>query len=331
MNPRRWTSLVLGAVLFWTALAQAHESRPAYLEITEIQPGQYELLWKIPRLGDQVLPLSVKLPDGCTDDVPGARYPLPGAAVERRLIGCGEAGLYGREISVLGLSASITDVLVRMQTLDGESQTVILKPQSPTFTVLETQSNLAVLQAYIALGIEHILFGIDHLLFVFCLLLLANRIGPLVKTITAFTVAHSITLGLAVLGFVHVPQPPVEAVIALSILFLATELVKARSGIPAITTKYAWVVALCFGLLHGFGFAGALSEVGLPKTAVPLALFSFNVGVEIGQLLFIAAASLVIWMIKKGRVPWPDWSNQLINYSVGSLAAFWCIQRIAAF
>jgi len=331
MNAARWAGFVLGAVLLAPALTQAHESRPAYLEITEIQSGQYELLWKIPRLGDLVLPLSVELPEDCTDAVPGAKYALPGAAVERRLIGCGEAGLSGREIGVRGLSATITDVLVRVQTLDGEAQTVILKPQSPTFAVSEKQSSLTVLRAYIALGIEHILFGIDHLLFVLCLLLLVDRVLPLVKTITAFTVAHSITLGLAVLGFVRVPQPPVEAVIALSILFLATELVKAKSGIPAITKQYAWVVALCFGLLHGFGFAGALSEVGLPKTAIPLALFSFNVGVEIGQLLFIAAASLVIWTIKKGNLRWPGWSNQLINYSVGTLAAFWCIQRIAAF
>jgi hydrogenase/urease accessory protein HupE len=326
-----WTSIVLGVALLAPALCHAHESRPAYLEITEIQSGQYELLWKIPRRGDLVLPLSVMLPEVCTDAVPGAKYALPGAAVERRLIDCGEAGLNGREIGVRGLSATITDVLVRIQTLDGQAQTVILKPHSPTFEVLKTQSNLAVLQAYITLGIGHILFGIDHLLFVLCLLLLVDRIGPLIKTITAFTAAHSITLGLAVLGFVHVPQPPVEAVIALSILFLATELVKARRGIPAITTQYAWVVALCFGLLHGFGFAGALSEIGLPQTAVPLALFSFNVGVEIGQLLFIAAASLVIWAIKKVDLSWPDWTDQLINYTVGTLAAFWCIQRIAAF
>ena len=293
MTTSRLSWFMLGAILLSPALAQAHESRPAYLEITEIQSGQYELLWKMPRRGDLVLPLSVAIPEECTDAVPGAKYALPGAAVERRLIDCGEAGLNNREIGIRGLSATITDVLVRVQTLDGEAQTVILKPQSPTFTVLKTQSNLAVLQAYIALGIEHILFGIDHLLFVLCLLLLVNHLVPLVKTITAFTVAHSITLGLAVLGFVHVPQPPVEAVIALSILFLATELVKARRGVAAITTRYAWVVALCFGLLHGFGFAGALSEVGLPNTAVPLALFSFNIGVEIGQLLFIGAASLI--------------------------------------
>jgi hydrogenase/urease accessory protein HupE len=331
MSHGHWTGFIVGVALLTSTFAQAHESRPGYLEITEIRSGSYELLWKIPRRGDQVLPLSIELPDGCTDSVPGAKYALPGAAVERRLIDCGNAGLDGREIGVTGLSATITDVLARVKTLDGQTQTVILKPQSPRFTVLKTQSNLSVLKAYIALGIEHILFGIDHLLFVLCLLLLVDRLLPLVKTITAFTVAHSITLALAVLGFVRVPQPPVEAVIALSILFLATELVKTRHSIPVITTRYAWVVALCFGLLHGFGFAGALSEIGLPNTAIPLALFSFNVGVEIGQLLFIAAASVVIWSIKKVNGSWPGWSHQLVNYSVGTLAAFWCIQRIAAF
>ena len=329
MKAGLWAAFVLVPVLLGPA--QAHESRPAYLEINQNQSGQYELLWKIPRMGDLVLPLSVVLPEACTDAVPGAKYALPGAAVERRLIDCGDAGLDGRTIGVRGLSATITDVLVRVQTQDGQTQTVILKPQSPTFEVLKAQSNLAVLQAYTALGIEHILFGIDHLLFVLCLLLLVDRIGSLVKTITAFTLAHSITLGLAVLGFVHVPQPPVEAVIALSILFLATELVKARRGIPVITRQYAWIVALCFGLLHGFGFAGALSEVGLPGTAVPLALFSFNVGVEIGQLLFIASASLILWAIKRTNRAWPKWSDQLVNYTVGTLAAFWCIQRITAF
>ena len=331
MTPGRWSGVMLAMILLSPLPGQTHESRPAYLEITETQPGRYEVLWKIPRRGDLVLPLSVVLPDTCIDTVPGARYPLSAAAVERRLMDCGEAGLPGQKISIRGLSATITDVLVRVQMLDGQSQTTLLKPESPDFEVVESQTTLSVLQAYVRLGVEHILFGIDHLLFVLCLLLLVDRIMPLVKTITAFTIAHSVTLGLAVLGFVRVPQPPVEAVIALSILFLASELVKARRGIPVFTRQHAWVVAFCFGLLHGFGFAGALSEIGLPQTAVPLALFSFNLGVEIGQLIFIAAALIIIHGLRKTRFSWPDWNDQLVNYSVGTLAAFWCIQRVAAF
>lgn len=331
MTPGRWSGAMLAIALLIPLPGQTHESRPAYLEITETQPGRYEILWKIPRRGDLVLPLSVVLPDTCIDTVPGARYPLPAAAAERRLVDCGEAGLPGQQISIRGLSATITDALVRVQMLDGQSQTTILKPEAPGFEVVESQSSLSVLQAYLRFGVEHILFGIDHLLFVLCLLLLVDRIMPLVKTITAFTIAHSVTLGLAVLGFVHVPQPPVEAVIALSILFLASELVKARRGIPVFTRQRAWVVALCFGFLHGFGFAGALSEIGLPPTAVPLALFSFNLGVEIGQLIFIAAALIIIHGFRKMQFSWPDWSDQLVNYSVGTLAAFWCIQRVAAF
>lgn len=309
----------------------AHESRPAYLEITETAAGQYEVLWKIPRRGDLVLPLKLVLPDACVDTMPGARYALPGAGVERRIVTCAGAGLPGQRVNVDGLSATITDVLVRVQLLNGQSQTALLKPESPSLEIVRSQSGWAVLRAYLTLGIEHILFGIDHLLFVLCLLLLVDRLLPLIKTITAFTIAHSITLGLAVLGFVHVPQRPVEAVIALSILFLATELVKDRAGLPVLTRQYAWIVAFCFGLLHGFGFAGALSEIGLPQTAIPLALFSFNLGVEVGQLIFITAALLAMQFLKKLKWRWPARSDQLVHYSIGTVASFWCIQRIAAF
>lgn len=331
MTNRGWRTLVITVTLLLPLAGYPHESRPAYLEITETQAGRYEVLWKIPRRGDLVLPLALELPEICADTVPGARYALPAAAVERRIVDCGEAGLPGQQVGVRGLSATIIDVLVRVQLLNGESQTTLLKPTAPSFEVVESQSNLSVLQAYVSLGIEHILFGVDHLLFVLCLLLLIDRVIPLVKTVTAFTIAHSITLGLAALGLVNFPQPPVEAVIALSILFLATELVKARQGIPVLTHRHAWVVAFCFGLLHGFGFAGALNEIGLPQTAVPLALFSFNLGVELGQLMFIAVALVAIRLIVKLQFSWPRWSDQLIHYSVGSVAAFWCIQRVAAF
>jgi hydrogenase/urease accessory protein HupE len=214
---------------------------------------------------------------------------------------------------------------------NGQTQTVILKPASSAFSVAGTQSGWQVFNAYMVLGIEHILFGIDHLLFVLGLLLLVRGVSLLVQTITAFTLAHSLTLAIAALGFVNVPQAPVEAVIALSILFLATELIKQRQGREGLAEKYPWLVALSFGLLHGFGFAGALAEVGLPQTAIPLALFSFNVGVEIGQLLFVAVALSVIWLLKRVRVAWPAWAEFVPAYGIGSMAAFWCIQRISAF
>ena len=326
---RRWLSLACMCLL--PALGSAHESRPGYLEINETTLGRYDVLWKIPRRGDLVLSLYAVLPPECRDVIPRAQYALPGGMVERRSIECGDQGLTGREIHIEGLSATITDVLARVSLASGETQTVILKPNASTFTVAGSQSNMQVFTAYLVLGVEHILFGIDHLLFVLGLLLLVRGVGLLVKTITAFTVAHSVTLAMAALGFVNIPQAPVEAVIALSILFLATELIKQRQGRIGLAEQYPWLVALSFGLLHGFGFAGALSDVGLPQTAIPLALFSFNVGVEIGQLLFVAAALTVIWLLKQVRGAWPGWIELAPPYAIGSLAAFWCIQRISGF
>jgi hypothetical protein len=321
--------LVLTALL--SLPAEAHESRPAYLSITEVAAGQYDLTWKVPRRGELVLPLYVNLPERCTDLTPVGQYFSPGAVIVRRSVDCGEPGMQGGEVSIDGLSGTITDALARVSLLNGQTQTVILRSESPTFTVAEQQSAWDVFVAYLVLGTEHILFGIDHLLFVLGLLLIVRGVALLIKTITAFTLAHSITLGLAALGFVRVPQAPVEAFIALSILFLATELVRQRHGEIGLAERYPWLVALSFGLLHGFGFAGALSEVGLPQTDIPLALFSFNVGVEVGQLLFVVAALIVIRLLARLHLNWPAWAELVPAYSIGSLAAFWCIQRVAAF
>jgi hydrogenase/urease accessory protein HupE len=182
---------------------------------------------------------------------------------------------------------------------------------------------------YLVLGFHHILLGIDHLLFVLALLMLVPNMRTLVWTITSFTLAHSLTLAAATLGWVHVPQAPVEAVIALSILFVAMEIVHWRQGRPGLTRRWPWLVAFTFGLLHGFGFAGALSEIGLPEHAIPLALLFFNVGVELGQLLFIGAVIAVSLVLK--RITWPGWAWRVPVYTIGSLAAFWTIQRIAGF
>lgn len=326
-----YTAICLVLTALSIAPAEAHESRPAYLSITEVAAGQYDLTWKVPRRGDLVMPLRVVLPSYCTDLSPVGQYARPGAAIVRRSVDCGGQGLQGGEVSIDGLSGTITDALARVSLLNGQTQTVILRPENPMFTVAEQQSAWDVFFAYLVLGTEHILFGIDHLLFVLGLLLIVRGIGLLVKTITAFTLAHSITLGLAALGFVRVPQAPVEAVIALSILFLATELVKQRHGETGLAERYPWLVALSFGLLHGFGFAGALSEIGLPQTDIPLALFSFNVGVEVGQLLFVCVALVMIRLLASLRFDWPAWTELVPAYSIGTLAAFWCIQRVAAF
>ena len=206
-----------------------------------------------------------------------------------------------------------------------------LVPRRSSFVVPEAASGWEVARTYLALGVEHILGGVDHLLFVLALLLVVRGFTLLFKTITAFTVAHSLTLALAALGVVNVPGAPVEAVIALSILFLACEIVRTYGGQTGLTARYPWVVAFTFGLLHGLGFAGALAEVGLPQTAIPLALLFFNVGVEVGQLLFVVAALVVVGLIRRTRFAWPAWSWQVPAYGIGSVAAFWCVERVAAF
>jgi hydrogenase/urease accessory protein HupE len=234
------------------------------------------------------------------------------------------------EIRIDGLAATMIDVLVRIEWQNGTVVSQILRPNETGFRV-GSEKQAVPTWGYLTLGIEHILLGIDHLLFVLGLMLIVNGTWLLVNTITAFTVAHSITLGLATLGLVHVPQAPVEAVIALSIVFVASELVRQRNQRPDVMARYPWIVAFTFGLLHGFGFAGALAEVGLPQTDIPLALLFFNVGVEIGQLAFIAVMLGVIAAGRNLPVHLPQWSWRIAPYSIGSLAMFWVIQRMLAF
>lgn len=324
-------SLLLLAMFLLPGYGQAHESRPGYLELIETGENVYTLTWKVPRRGDLILSLKPVLPDTCRDLAPATREITPGGLIVRRNLDCSAGDLRGREIRIDGLTGSITDVLARVTPSSGDTQTVILKPDAPSFVIAAEQTATDVFIAYLVLGTEHILFGIDHLLFVLGLLLLVKGVGRLVKTITAFTLAHSLTLGAAALGVVNVPQAPVEAVIGLSILFLATELVKRQRGRTGLAERSPWLVALSFGLLHGFGFAGALAEIGLPQSAIPLALFSFNLGVEVGQLLFVFAALLVIALLRKLPDAWPAWVQFAPAYGIGGMAAFWTIQRVAGF
>ena len=214
-------------------------------------------------------------------------------------------GLSGGTIRIAGLSATLTDVLVRLERLEGTTQVTRLAPAMPSFVVEAAPSRMEIVRTYLGLGVEHILTGVDHLLFVLGLLLLVRGFGRLVKTVSAFTIAHSVTLALATLGFVHVPSPPVEAVIALSIVFVAKEILRSRgrsaSTQPSLTERQPWLVAFSFGLLHGLGFAGGLSEVGLPEGHIPLALLLFSIGVEVGHFSFIAAVFALMalgrWML----------------------------------
>jgi hypothetical protein len=223
-------------------------------------------------------------------------------------------------------------VLARMVHEDGITQMVRLTPTETDFVVAAQTTSMEVIRVYTALGIEHILGGVDHLLFVFALLLIVNGWRRLVGTITAFTLAHSITLAAATMGYVHVAQAPVEAVIALSILFLATEIVHNRQGRPGIAKRFPWLVAFIFGLLHGFGFAGALAEIGLPEQSIPLALLFFNVGVELGQLLFVATVVSAGWLLRKLLMKKMLTGGEVVaSYLIGGTAAFWVIERTYSF
>jgi hydrogenase/urease accessory protein HupE len=313
----------------------AHEVRPAYLELHQTAAETYDALWKVPGLGENLrLGLYVELPAACTNVAPPRASMVNNAYSERWSVTC-VGGLTGGTIHIAGLSAVMTDVLVRLERLDGTTQITRLTPSAPSFVVEAAPGALEVARTYLALGIEHILGGIDHLLFVLALLILVKGTRRLIWTVTAFTLAHSLTLAGATLGFVHVPGPPVEAAIALSIVFVAAEIIHSRQGNAGLTEKFPWVVAFTFGLLHGFGFASALSEVGLPQTAIPIALLFFNVGVEIGQLLFIASVFAVVAFARQltrriGMSP-PMWAWRIPPYAIGSVASFWIIQRIAAF
>jgi len=335
---RRSVSLV-AIFLFAGALAvpttRAHDARPAYLEIKETSPNQFSVLWRTPVLAGMRLPVVLTMPDDVKDLKEPVQQELADSILERRWIDAGATGLAGKRIGFRGLQVTITDVLVRVEMLDGRAWTTIAHPSQPWFELAGAPSKLHVAGAYLRLGVEHIWTGVDHLLFILALMILVKGTRRLIATVTAFTVAHSITLAGATLGFVRVPQQPVEACIALSIVFVASEIVHARQGWQGLTERWPWIVAFTFGLLHGFGFAGALNAVGLPQTAIPVALLFFNIGVEIGQLLFIGAIlsvmSLGRWLVRRAAIPQPAWAWRIAPYSIGGIAAFWMVQRIAAF
>jgi hydrogenase/urease accessory protein HupE len=272
-----------------------------------------------------VLPIHPSLPkDAVIVALPRVER-IFGAEIKRWTIATGPRGLEGWEVAVHGLQTTMVDVLVRVAFVDGRVVTRLLRPEAPSFVLGKADAGPPA-GGYFVLGVEHILLGIDHLLFVLALVLIVRGAGPLVKTITAFTVAHSITLGLATLGVVHVPSAPVEAVIALSIVFVASEIL--RRGERGLTERAPWLVAGSFGLLHGFGFAGALSQVGLPLNDIPLALLFFNLGVEAGQLAFVAVTLGVIPSLSRVRLP--EWAPLLPPYAIGGVAMFWVIQRTAS-
>ena len=336
--------------------AFAHEVRTAYLELRESAPDTYDALWKVPaREGNLRLAVYVELPDDARPlSEPRGRF-TEAAFLERwRFVR--EGGLGGQTLRIAGLSASRVDALIRLTSLDGRTQTLRATPDAPSVTIPRAASNWSVAGTYTVLGIEHILLGVDHLVFVLALLLLVRGWKRLVETITAFSVAHSITLAAATLGLVQVPGAPVEACIALSIGFVATEILRDREAegfqaraaatasaathgtgatgrvrTPSLAARAPWLVAFAFGLLHGLGFAGALREVGLPDHAIPLSLLFFNVGVELGQLAFVGVVLGTVRLVRRLPVHVPAWGWRVAPYAIGAVAMFWVIERTAGF
>ena len=316
------------------ASSYGHALQPGYLELRLVNKDLYAVVWKKPATRGRPMAITAQLPERCDPRTPG--QPIwDGATFVARWTASCPGGLEGGVIHIDGLDKTSTDVLVRFDFSDGVSEARRLTAGDPSFTVPTEPSRLEVVRTYFLLGVEHIVFGIDHLLFVLALLLLVKGVRRVIATVTAFTLAHSLTLAGATLGFVHMPGPPIEAIIALSIVFVASEIIHSRRGKPGLAEKYPWVVAFTFGLLHGFGFAGALTEIGLPQKSIPLALLFFNVGVEAGQLLFIASVlaviALAVQISLRINVPRPAWAWAAPSYAIGSVAAFWVIQRIAAF
>jgi hydrogenase/urease accessory protein HupE len=327
--------LIVAGLVTATVPGRADEFKPAYLQLTQVDQDTYDVLWKIPAI-DEATTLKVKpqFPDG-TELLTTPRSTFSrGVSVQRWRIRV-RGGLDGQAVTFSQLSETRIDVLARLVRLGGSVQLERILPVNPRFVARPSPGSLEVVTTYTVLGIEHILTGFDHLLYVLGMLILVGGWRRIVLTMSAFTATHSLTLTAAALGWVHVPQPPVEACIALSILFVAREIVQVHRGRPGITVRWPWVVSFTFGLMHGFGFAGALAEVGLPQSSIPMALLFFNVGVEIGQLMFVAAVLTVIavgWRAAQ-RLRWsqPAWLWRLAPYAIGGLASFWLVERVAAF
>jgi len=319
---------LISILIFSSKCGWTHEIRPAYLEIREIGANRVSVFWKQPVSGESGIYLIPVLSSGWLNNTASVNS-SSGVALIRQWNIKTRQSIAGQTITIDGLKNTITDVLVNIIFRDGTKLTRIIRPSDPTLLVEKSEHSTLPVFDYLRLGIEHILFGIDHLLFVLALILIVKGKRRLFKTITAFTLAHSITLAAATLGLVHIPSAPVEALIALSIIFLAVELVHYYRDEPSFSSRYPWVVAFIFGLLHGFGFAGALANVGLPEHDIPLALLLFNIGVETGQILFILCVMLFIWLLNKTFKNIPSWSHWIPPYAIGCMAAVWFFQRLA--
>ena len=324
--------VAVALVAFITASA-AHEIRPAYLQIDQTGPNRYNVIWRTPLLSGMRLPVTLRFSEEVKNVTEPATQEMPDSNVERRVIESTRGSLAGKRVDLVGLQATITDVLVRTHLTGQPATTTLVRPSQPWVEIATYPGRFEVAKTFVVHGIEHILFGYDHLLFVLALVLIVRSWRALLLTVTAFTLAHSITLTLATLGFVHIPGPPVEAAIAFSIVLLACEIIRIHHGKTSLTAERPWLVAFAFGLLHGLGFASALASLALPAADIPLALLFFNMGVEIGQLLFIAGVIAIVGLARLLKYPAIVGRAAFLaaTYAIGMMASFWFVERVAAF
>lgn len=322
-------AMALAATLLQAPPVTAHPLAPALLEITELTEGRIEVAWKTSSVkvpGTNVRPI---LPPECKPVDTINVTEEAESVTSRWTMDCAGLVLVGATVAVEDLGAASTDALLRLTMADGRTISTVLRASAPSYVIPEREHPLTVAVEYARLGVEHILGGPDHLLFVFGLVLLVGGLRELVKTVTAFTVGHSITLSLAVLGFVRYPTALIELLIALSVFVLAVELTRTDEDRPSIMKRFPWMIAGSFGLLHGLGFAGALAEVGLPSNEIPVALFAFNVGIELGQIAFVLVIVAARSLLGGLAAAAPGWVQRVPLYVMGSLAAFWCFERAA--
>jgi hypothetical protein len=326
---RRWLAII--ALLAWTVFASAaaaHEVRPAYLEIQQSAPDTYRVTWKQPVMGEVAVHLVPHLSSGWLEAKPADQYAAPGFMIRVWTVSS-TTPLDGQTVAVEGLPDTITDVLLRIRPLKGDVRETVLRPEAPTYRIEMAGGQAASLLALLRLGVEHILTGPDHLLFVLGLILIVRDRWTLLKTVSAFTLAHSLTLAAAAFGLISLPPALLEALIALSILFLAPEVLRVRRGETSLAIRYPWIVAFAFGLLHGMGFAGGLTALGLEKSALLSAVVLFNLGVEIGQLAFIGVV-LGLWaVLSRLHLRWPRVAYLAPAYAIGVAGAAWTIERSA--
>lgn len=326
-----WAAAIALGALAWLGAspATAHEVRPAYLEITENPAHRFDVLWKQPSNGTLVIKLTPRVSNGLLDSK-ASDETLANSFLVRRWdnLDFTRDSFDGATLAIDGLEFTITDALVNITFSNGQQIQEILRPSTPSMLIHLKGAGKMPVPAYLRLGVEHILTGFDHLSFVLGLLLLVRSRLMLVKTITAFTIAHSITLVAAALDYVHVSAPVIESLVALSIVFVAVELARFYRGHDGLTVRYPWVISFTFGLLHGFAFAGSLADIGLPPHNIPLALLLFNLGVELGQLLFVGCVFAFIGLLRLLPRQFPTWTRWLAPYAIGALSSYWMLERI---